>query len=96
MNNLFEYKDFRGHVEWDQENDADHWEPPGDLIVKDEEEIPRDVVESQEKCDGTNNCTPHLIGQQQQQVRFKVVVFSLTQRQQQQALSFSLSLLGYY
>ena len=55
MNNLFEYKDFRGHVDWDQENDADHWEPPGDLIVKDEEEILRDVVESQEKCDGTNN-----------------------------------------
>ena len=33
-------------VEWDQKNDGNTWEPPGNLVVEDKEEVPRDVVEA--------------------------------------------------
>ena len=33
-------------VEWDQKEDGHTWEPPGNLIVEDKEEVPRDVVEA--------------------------------------------------
>lgn len=41
-------------VKWDQKHNGHHWEPPGNLIVEDQEEVPRDVVEGQNHSKATN------------------------------------------
>ena len=33
------HKESRGNVKWDQQSNGNNWEPPGNLIVQDEEEI---------------------------------------------------------
>jgi len=36
-----------GNVKWHEEDDGNNWEPPLNLIVEDEEEVPGDVVEGE-------------------------------------------------
>jgi len=44
-----------GNVKWHEEDDGHDWEPPLNLIVQDEEEVPGDVVEGEKHGKGSNN-----------------------------------------
>lgn len=47
-------------VEWDQKSNGDDWEPPGNLIIKDEEEVPGDVIEGEDHSKATNELDSEL------------------------------------